>query len=187
MQKKYEAKYEGAPAQVREVLLSAALADKRAAALGAPAGSYSFERRVSGEHGEHDKHGEHGELINTVLRTEVPASALPAQVQKLLSKKLRIVVESSSRHAGGNDAAGTSTFVIELAVRIEGAPVTAAGTVMLKPESGSGNPPARTTAEIAANFSVRVPFIGASIEAKAANMLPDLLARDAELVNSLLH
>ena len=162
MQVKHEAQYQASPARVCEVLLSEELAQKRAAALGVT--DYFFERKESGP------------LIQTVTRVSMPASALPEQSRRMLSNGLEVTVESSSR-------SGAAAETIDLAVQVKGAPVSAAATITLAESSGAI---ANTDALINVSFQVRVPFLGAAIEKKAAEQIPSILANDAALVNSLL-
>ena len=79
-------------------------------------------------------------------------------------------------------------------MNIEGAPVTAKATITLTNAAhdaaanahNAENANSSTRAEISAQFSVSIPFIGQRIEREAVTYIEHALREDTRLVNALL-
>lgn len=168
--------YDAQPTRVAAVLASRDLAEKRASALGLHDYSWNITHP-------------HEDTTCTTTRLVLPTEVLPSQVQKFMSAGLTVTVTST---IGTPNTHGS--IIVTHTVNVEGAPVTAKATITLTNAThaatanahNSENASSTTRAEVSAQFSVSIPFIGQRIEREAVTYIEQALREDTCLVNALL-
>lgn len=148
--------YTGPLARVLDILTSEELMTRRAAAVGLT--DYSFS----------------GAANTWTVSVPVPTDQLPAIAHKFIPASLRldIIATVSSRDGGA-----AIDFAITPSATLPGK----ASARLTLTDAGETTP-----GTMAADVSVSIPFVGGRIEKEVATKLPELLARDTALVNSLV-